>query len=89
MSTKTLYLAIVAAAAIAPAAQAMPASTARYLAPGMIADSVEAPRLSDAARGQILDSSAIHLAKTKRPFTQMGNPWMQSRWTGQMRLPGK
>jgi hypothetical protein len=85
MNTKKLYLAIVAAAAAAPAARAMPAA-APHLAPTVVADSGDTVRMSDAARDQVLDTSNILLVKKPRPFTQMGNPWMQQRWVGQMKL---
>jgi hypothetical protein len=88
MSTKTLYLAIVAAAAAAPAAHAMP-SPVPHLASGVVLGDNTAPRLSDAARDQILGSPNLYLAAKTKPFGQAGNPWMQSRWVGQMRLPGK
>jgi hypothetical protein len=89
MSTKTLYLAIVAAAAAAPAVHAMPTAVP-HVASGVVAENSGLPALSDAARDQILGSPNIHLVAKTKPFGQAGtNPWMQSRWVGQMRLPGR
>jgi hypothetical protein len=86
MSTKTLYLAIVAAVAAAPAVHAMPVA-APHPGPGIVADSADMTRMSDAARDQVLGSPNIHLATyaKPKPFVQMGK-WMQTKWAGQMRL---
>jgi hypothetical protein len=86
MSTKTIYLAIVAAVAAAPAVHAMPVAVPQP-GPGIVADNGDMPRMSDAARNQILGSPNIYLATyaKPKPFVQMGK-WMQTKWAGQMRL---
>ncbi len=81
MDTKKLYLAILAAAAMPPALNAMPAHVPQPQA-GPIAATADAPRMSDAALGQVLTSPNIHLA---RAFVQESGPsWAQ--WVGQVRL---
>jgi hypothetical protein len=86
MSTRTLYMAIVAAVAAAPAVHAMP-TAAPHATPGVVADNGEIPRLSDAARGQILGSPNIHLVAKPRPYTQEHGPsWVQAQWRYQRKL---
>jgi hypothetical protein len=80
MDTKKLYLAILAAAAMAPAVHAMPAHPPQSPA-GPVVASADAPRMSDAALGQILASPNVHLA---RAFVQENGPsWAQ--WMGQVK----
>lgn len=85
MSTKALFLTIVTAAAAAPAVHAAPAAVARAL-PSIVENDGTAPRMSDAALGQILASPSIHLAATARPrpFVQENGPtWVQ--WRAQVK----
>jgi hypothetical protein len=86
MDTKTLYMAIVATVAATSGVHAMPVA-APSLAPGVIADKGDTPRLSDAARGQILGSPNIHQVARPRPWVQEKGPsWVQGQWRYQMKL---
>jgi hypothetical protein len=79
MSTKTMFLAIVTAVAAAPAVHAMPASVF-HDAPGVVAGNGDVPRMSDAARDQILGSPTLHRAEKVRVFVQENGPsWVQWR----------